>query len=195
MESGVPQGSVLGPTLFLLFINDIDLVIDITNAFISKFADDTKMGRAMISDNDRAAMQKDIDKLVEWAETWQMEFNSGKCKVMHLGSKNPGFHYTMGGLAPGGRVLEETPVEKDVGVIIQSSLKPSAQCVRAAKRAKQTLGQMSRALHFRDKVTWVKLYVQYCRSHMEYCVQSWSPWLRADIDLLSKREPSEWSPV
>ena len=68
--------------------------------------------------------------------------------------------------------------------MVQSSLKPSAQCIKAVKKAKQTLGQMSRALHFRDKVTWVRLYVQYCRSHLEYCVQSWSPWLRTDIDLL-----------
>ena len=90
----------------------------------------------------------------------------------------------MGGYAPGGTILQESVIEKDVGVNVIQSLKPSAQCAKAAKKANQVLGQMSRALHFRDKYTWVRLYVQYCRPHLEYAVQSWNPWYRADINLL-----------
>ena len=90
----------------------------------------------------------------------------------------------MGGFAPGGQILEETTEEKDVGVIISNTLKPSAHCAKAAKKANQVLGQMSRGLHFRDKYTWIRLYCQYCRCHLDYCSQAYSPWTQADINLL-----------
>ena len=93
--------------------------------FISKFADDTKVGRVVENDNDREKLQEDLDKLLEWSEEWQMEFNAGKCKVLHFGSKNPQYSYTMGGHAPAGTVLEAVEEEKDVTVIISTSLKPT----------------------------------------------------------------------
>ena len=72
-----------------------------------------------------------------------MQFNTSKCKVMHVGKKNQCFSYTMGGYAPAGMVLQRTVEEKDVGVLIQENMKPSAQCAKAAKKANQVLGQMS----------------------------------------------------
>ena len=107
VSSGVPQGSVLGPTLFVIFINDLDTVVDLVSGFVSKFADDTKYGRVIRSEEDRERMQEDIDHLLEWAETWQMDFNSKKCKIRHFGKTNPCYSYCMGGYAPGGTVLEE----------------------------------------------------------------------------------------
>ena len=90
----------------------------------------------------------------------------------------------MGGHAPAGQVLQRTVEEKDIGVWIHESLKPRAQCAKAAKKANQVLGQMSRGLHYRDKYTWIKLYRQYCRPHLETCIQAWSPSTKGDIDLL-----------
>ena len=90
----------------------------------------------------------------------------------------------MGGHAPAGTVLEAVEEEKDVGVIVSSSLKPTSQCVKAAKKANQVLGQMARAFHYRDKVTWIRLYKTYVRCHLEYAVQAWNPWLEKDKDLL-----------
>ena len=81
-------------------------------------------------------------------------------------------------------MLEAVTEEKDIGVMIHTSLKPSVQCAKAAAKANSILGQMSRALHYRDKYTWVRLYKQYVRPHLEYAVQSWSPWTETDKDLL-----------
>ena len=104
VKSGVVQGSTLGPTLFLIYINDIssavregESAIDLTSSILSLFADDTKWGRCVDKEEDRQRFQKDIDRLGEWSRTWQLHFNTDKCKIMHLGKKNIRQGYTMEG--------------------------------------------------------------------------------------------------
>ena len=112
-----------------------------------------------------------------------MLFNADKCKVMHIGYHNPGYRYTMGGHAPAGVLLANTDVEKDLGVLVHSSLKPHEQCAAAAKKANMVLGRMARSLTYRDK-TWIKLYRIFVRPHLEYCIQAWAPWTLSDIEVL-----------
>ena len=151
MLSGVPQGSVFGPTLFLIFINDIDRAVDVTSSVLLKFADDTKVARVVECQEQRLELQNTINRLEEWSEEWQMLFNSGKCHILHLGANNSNYEYTMGG-----EVLQAVEYEKDVGVIVHQSLKPSLQCTRAAARANSVLGQLSRAVSYRDRSTFLK---------------------------------------
>ena len=176
MTSGVPQGSVLGPTLFLVFINDIDLACEMTGAFIKKFADDTKCYQIVRTQEDRARFQEMLDNLATWSSDWQMLFNVDKCHVLHVGKKNPEFEYNWGD-----GLLETAEDEKDVGVIVAKSLKPSMQCAKAVKKANQVLGQMSRGITYRDKYTFTRLYKVYVRPHLQYCSSAWSPYSKADI--------------
>jgi len=83
MISGVPQGSVLGPLLSLLYVNDLPSWIQNS---MSMFADDTKVWHKIAEDNDSSFLQADL-RLEEWSERWQLKFNPDKCKVMHIGHK------------------------------------------------------------------------------------------------------------
>jgi hypothetical protein len=77
-----------------------------------------------------------------------MVFNMAKCKVMHMGSRNPGFNYTMNN-----QTLESTAEERDIGVMISENLKPAAQCAKATKTTQAVLGQLTRAFHYRDRLS------------------------------------------
>ena len=169
ITSGVPQGSVLGPLLFLVFINDIDSSL---TSSISKFADDTKLYRNVNDERDASLLQKDLDRLSTWSQTWQMSFNADKCKVLHFGSKNLRYDYTMAG-----SILSNVTSEKDLGVVISSDLKPSRQCAATAARANRVLGLIKRNFTNFSKDIVLNLYKQLVRPHLDYAVQAWNPFL------------------
>jgi hypothetical protein len=178
VSSGVPQGSVLGPLLFILYINDMDqlaLIIDL----LRKFADDTKCAKVVEKQEDADLLQQCLDDLLEWSQTWSMEFNIAKCKVMHFGHNNKKFNYNINGVQ-----LGEVSNERDIGVCINSNLKPSKQCHEAANKARAVLGQISWCFHYRDRNVFLRLYKQYVRSHLEFSSSVWSPWAVADIAVL-----------
>ena len=108
-----------------------------------------------------------------------MEFNVEKCKVMHLGRGNLDADYTMLG-----KTLKTTEEEKDVGVRMQKSLKPSAQCAAAARTAQTVLSQIGRSFHYRDRHVFVRLYKNYVRPHLEFSTPAWSPWTEEDKSII-----------
>ena len=178
--SWVPQGSVQGPVLFLLFINDLDMEIK-EQQITKKFADDTKIAQFIESPEDSAALQATLDKLGAWAERWGMQFNTAKCHVMHIGKNNPKNVYMMNGIQ-----LSETTVERDIGVTVSCNLKPGQQCKKAAQTASVVLGQITRPFHYRDRRVFLNLYKQYVRPHLEFSVTAWAPWTQEDIETLEK---------
>ena len=178
--SGVPQGSVLGPLAFIIFINDLDGETSLIS-IMNKFADDTKLGHKANIEADKEVLQKALDDLCVWSDRWGMEFNVNKCKVLHLGKKNNEFEYYMNG-----SLLASVDQERDIGVIVEKSLKPSLQCAEAAKKAMVVLGQITRAFQYRDRYIFLKLYVQFVRCHLEFASPVWSPWHLGDIETLEK---------
>ncbi len=95
VTSGVPQGSVLGPVLFITYINDLDVGL---NNRISKFADDTKIGNSVLADEDRQSLQEYLHKISVWSDGWAMPFNVDKCQVLQVGTRIKKFDYEMRGV-------------------------------------------------------------------------------------------------
>ena len=176
--SGVPQGSVLGPILFLIYINDMD---DSITSNVLKFADDTKLFRKVNTDGDKQNLQNDLDRLVKWSEKWQMLFNFGKCKCLHTGHRNLNVNYKMGDT-----VLGTTVKEKDLGVTISADMKVSEQCGIAASKGNQILGLIRRNITYKGKKLIIPLYKAIVRPHLEYCIQAWRPYRKKDIDTLER---------
>jgi hypothetical protein len=180
VKSGVTQGTVMGPPLFTVYIDDIDLVVRQVKLFI-KFADDGKGMKEIRSRQDAIELQAALDSLFGWAETWGMRFNVDKCKIMHVGRNNPRYEYFINGTK-----LKTVDDETDVGVIVQDSLKPAKQCQKAANTAGAVLRTIKRNFHYRDKRVFLQLYKQYVRPHLEFASPAWSPWLEQDKNLLEK---------
>ena len=176
VSSGVPQGSVLGPILFLIYINDLD---EDVKCKISKFADDTKIANRVISLSQQQELQNDLNTLGEWAVDSQMFFNVDKCKVLHIGNRNVQANYTMNG-----KQLAKVEQEKDLGVVISSDLKPSKQCSEVVKTANKLIGFIGRSFEFRTEEIILNLYNALVRPHLGYCVQCWSPYYKKDIEKL-----------
>jgi ribonuclease P/MRP protein subunit RPP40 len=176
--SGVPQGSVLGPLLFLIYINDLDVGID---SKLVKFADDTKLGRGVATEQEVEVMRDDLQKLFQWSLDWQMLFNVDKCTVLHMGNHNNEATYKIGT-----NEIKISTQEKDLGMIVDKSGKASEQCISVVKKANGILGMIKRNIKFKSKNVIVKLYKSLVRPRLEYCVQAWSPYLRKDIDMIER---------
>ena len=136
VDSGVPQGAVLAPLLFLIYVNDLpDWIV----SEIKMFADDTKIWRVIRNEKDMELLQEDLDSLSRWTEKWKLRLNVEKCKLMHIGRllKMNSYFITQCGVRSR---LETTKEERDLGVVVRDNLQVEAQCRAAAARAKQGTG-------------------------------------------------------
>ena len=173
VTSGVPQGSVLGPVLFLIYINDIDQGIV---SKLGKFADDSKLCKN-IRRQDVSVLVNDLAQLESWSNLWQMKFNVEKCSVIHLGKSNVQNQYLIEST-----ILKSSDKERDLGVIVDYTMKFSEQVNGAVCKANATLGMIKRNITCKNKNIVSKLYKALVRPKLEYCVQLWRPYLKKDID-------------
>ena len=181
--SGVPQGSVLGPILFLIYVNDIP---EMVNCSIQIVADDTKLFRTVKSIDDCNILQNDLDTLSQWTNEWLLSFNVDKCKVMYIGKNNRKLEYTMR-TENENKIVIETREEKDLGVLITHDLKHEKQVIAASQIAMTVLRSVKRAFVRFDIETFSIIYTTYIRPHLEYCIQAWAPYYAKYILLLLEK--------
>nr|XP_047142837.1 uncharacterized protein LOC124817085 [Hydra vulgaris] len=186
VTSGVPQGSILGPMLFLLFINDLPEVV--LNTF-KMYADDSKIIAIEDSIDNQAEMQTDLDNIVKWCNNWGMELNCKKCKVMRFGNQKVfrGIDktYTMN---INGMIYDHSNsvLERDLGVFVQPDMRWKHQTQVCVNKASKILGLIINAFESRDYYMWKILYTNYVRPHLEFAAPAWSPPNVAEISMLER---------
>ena len=179
--SGVPQGSVLGPLLFLIYINDVTNIELSPGTLLSLYADDMLLYKQINSLNDYTDLQTDINKISGWADANYLEFNTNKCKTMILTRKfKPG---SFPPLQLKNVTLEQVESYKYLGVTISSSLSWSEHIHSVCMKARRLVGLLYRK--FYTDVLF-KLYTAMIRPHLDYVCEVWSPHLRRDIDELER---------
>ena len=178
VTSGIPQGSVLGPLLFSIFINDMP---DLVNSMMKLFADDAKIFKAIESIEDIEMIQEDINKLLQWSLDWQLPLNISKCKCMHYGKKNPNHNYTMGGVP-----LSEGTSEVDVGVTFDAELEFRTHIKSMISKANSRVGIIKRSFSKLNKKSFKILYKSLVRPILEYCSVIWFPLNDTDANEIEK---------
>ena len=148
VTSGIPKTSVFRPVLFIIYVNDLP---DIIHSSIQMFADDTKVFNKITCSSDCEELQRDIDSLIEWSVAWQLKFNTGRCKIMHIGGSNPHQICSMQDNS-GSTDLKRIEEEKDLGVTFDPSLTFSQHCEIAANKANCKLGLIRTHLQHYIKV-------------------------------------------
>ncbi|KAI8504923.1 hypothetical protein Bbelb_170320 [Branchiostoma belcheri] len=178
--SGVPQGTVLGPLLFLIYINDLPSRLS-PGTTARLFADDCLIYREIRGQGDQVILQKDLIALQDWAATWGMKFNPKKCNTMSITrNKNPfTWMYEMCG-----EFIHQTEQAKYLGITISNDLKWSTHISTAVTRANHTLHFLSRNLRYCPRQVRETAYFSLVRSTIEYGAVIWDPYLRKDIDTL-----------
>jgi len=174
--SGVVQESVSRLVLFNIFIDDPD------GCTLSKFADYTRLSGAVDTIEGRDTIKRDLDRFGKWAHGYLMRFNKAECKVLHLGRGNLRYVYRLGK-----EFIENSPVEKDLSVLVDEKLDVSQQCMLAAQKTNRILGCIKRAVTSKKREVIVPLYSALMKPHLKYCIQAsapstgkvWSCWSRS----------------
>jgi len=174
VTSGVPQGSILGPLLFLLFVDDVDSVIE-PNTFICKFADDLKLyynfnpADQTVGSNQLNPLQKSLNNIMTWSLSNNLPLNLNKCAVLHFGKKNLKIKYTLSQTE-----LSAKAYERDLGIIIDERLNFDQQISTAVGKAKRLVGMMLHTFNSRSRNVILPVFQSLIRPVLEYASPVWN---------------------
>ena len=174
VTSGVPQGTILGPILLLIYVNDIP---NIVKSSVKLFADDTKIYRELSHDSDTSVLQSDLDSLEEWTRNWQVKFNPEKCENMRISYKQDkrNRQYYLSNAR-----LKCVDSYKDLGVIMSRDLSWSNHVDTLVNKANKVLGLLKRTIGSKNREIFSVLYRSLVRPLLEYASPVWSPYLVKD---------------
>ena len=161
VKSGIPQGSILGPLLFLTYVNDLPRSIS-SQVFL--FADDTKIMRSISMLPDHVQLQTDIDNLAKWCDTWQLNFNATKCNVIHFGRAT----HSYGDYYLNGVLLDSVDSYKDLGILFDTGLKFHQHTSETVMKANRVLACMRRGFINLNESVLLQLYKSMVRPILEY---------------------------
>lgn len=177
VDSGVPQGTVLGPLLFLIHINDLPASV---SSHVRLFADDCLLYREINSFSDHQSLQQDLKHLEEWANTWGMRFNASKCYILSI-NKTSDFFYQLDST-----ILKNVQSTPYLGILLSDDMKWSPHISSITKKANSTLGFLRRNLRRCPPNCRQQAYLSLIRPSLEYGAVVWDPYLKKDIEGLER---------
>ena len=190
VSSGVPQGSVLGPLLFLLYVDELTTIPKVCK--LKLFADDVLLYVSVKSVKDCQLLQKDLSAIVEWSKLWQLNLNPRKCEALSITNKKKPIIFTY---FIGDQPVKWTNLVKYLGIHINSKLQWSTQCQIVAAKATRILNVLRRTMFGCDSEAKCRAYKAIVRPLMEYACVVWSPHTAKDVNLLEavQRRAARWA--
>ena len=172
VKSGVPQGSVIGPLLFLTLIGDIDN--NIGHAFLSSFADDTRLTVRIGGVSDASLLQTDLETVYQWAEDDNADFNNKKFEAARRGT-NDALKLTTSYTAPDGTIISEKDHLRDLGVTMSADSSFKQHIDKMCQSAKNMCAWILRTFQSRSPELMLTLWKSMVIPILDYCSQLWSP--------------------
>ena len=183
--SSVPQGTCLGPLLFIMYINELPKIVENTSLFL--FADDCKLHICYKRGAPTNGLQTDLDKIFLWSESMQLKLALSKCSILHLGRRPPNLKidYELDHIK-----LDSADVMRDLGVMVDSELKFSQHCATIVKKASMRMNCIFQSFETRDTQFLLQMFKTYVRPTLEYASSCWSPYLAKDIKIVESVQRS-----
>ena len=178
--SGVPQGSVLGPVLFVAYINALPDETESSDIFL--FADDNKLFKNIYNDSDTLLLQRGINKMHSWSTNSLLRFHPDKCYSINIRSKSKQYCYH--NYKMNYKDLENKSKIKDLGIIVDENLRFSNHIINKVNKADQIMGVIRRTMVYLNRHNFSLLYTSLVRPHLKYGNVVWSPFLKSDITLI-----------